>query len=248
MTDTDEKPVLIILEGEQTGQRWAIDGDEFVIGRGASCSLVLPERQVSREHIRIYTEDDTYFLQDLNSKNGTWVNGEQVKGGIVNLRDGDEISIALAVRMTYDASEATAPLMMDQGDWASITYYNEGLQIHPMHLHQFPQLVYAKDGVPLDVPYWVDTLNVAPGERYTVLFRADDPGTWVWHCHILTHVEREEGMFGMVTAIVVNENPDFDPSEQPVQPHNWRKTAGPTIDPDAGPIDPDAATEDTHQA
>jgi len=114
MSETDEKPVLIILEGEQTGQRWTINGDEFVIGRGASCSLVLPERQVSREHIRIYTEDETFFLQDLNSKNGTWVNGEQVKGSTVMLRDGDEISIALAVRMTYVASEATAPLMMDE--------------------------------------------------------------------------------------------------------------------------------------
>lgn len=31
-----------------------------------------------------------------------------------------------------------------------------------------------------------------------------DPGTWVWHCHILTHVEREDGMFGMATAIVVS--------------------------------------------
>ena len=71
---------------------------------------------------------------------------------------------------------ATEPLVMNQGDWASITYYNEGLQIHPMHLHQFPQLVYAKDGIPLDEPYWVDTLNVAPGERYTVLFRATDAG------------------------------------------------------------------------
>ncbi|NIR37688.1 MAG: multicopper oxidase domain-containing protein, partial [Actinobacteria bacterium] len=44
---------------------------------------------------------------------------------------------------------------------------------------------------------------VAPGERYTVLVHADEVGTWVWHCHILTHVEREEGMFGMVTALVV---------------------------------------------
>jgi DNA-binding winged helix-turn-helix (wHTH) protein len=114
MSEPDEKPVLIILEGEQTGQRWTIDGDELVIGRGASCSLVLPERQVSREHIRIYTEDETYFLQDLNSTNGPWVTGEQVKGGTVFLRDGDEVSIALAVRMTYVASEATAPLMMDE--------------------------------------------------------------------------------------------------------------------------------------
>lgn len=121
---------------------------------------------------------------------------------------------------------ATEPYVMNQGDWASITYYNEGLQIHPMHLHQFPQLVYAKDGVPLDHPYWVDTLNIAPGERYTVLFRTDDAGVWVWHCHILNHVEREDGMFGMVTAIVVNENPDFDPDENPIEPTNWRNTAG----------------------
>ncbi len=117
---------------------------------------------------------------------------------------------------------ATEPLVLKQGDWVSVTYYNEGLQIHPMHLHQFPQLVYAKDGIPLDVPYWTDTINVAPGERFTVAFRADDVGTWVWHCHILTHVERETGMFGMVTAIVVQENPGFDPSENPVEPTNWR--------------------------
>ena len=48
-----------------------------------------------------------------------------------------------------------------------------------------------------------ETINVAPGERYTVLVNPDEVGTWVWHCHILTHVEREEGMFGMVTAVVV---------------------------------------------
>ena len=86
-----------------------------------------------------------------------------------------------------------------------VHYFNEGLQIHPMHQHQFRQLVDAKDGVPLDHPYWVDTLNVAPGERYSVLMQLTDPGTWVWHCHILTPVEREEGMFGMVTAIVVED-------------------------------------------
>jgi FtsP/CotA-like multicopper oxidase with cupredoxin domain len=91
------------------------------------------------------------------------------------------------------------------GDWVVATYYNEGLQIHPMHLHQFPQLIIAKDGIALDQPYWADTVNVAPGERYTVLFNPDTPGTWVWHCHILTHVEREDGVFGMLTAIIVQD-------------------------------------------
>jgi FtsP/CotA-like multicopper oxidase with cupredoxin domain len=98
---------------------------------------------------------------------------------------------------------ATQPIVAEEGDWLMIHYENEGLQVHPMHLHQFPQLVIAKDGLALDQPYWADTVLVGPGERYSVLVRADRPGTWVWHCHILNHVEREEGMFGMVTALVV---------------------------------------------
>ncbi len=100
---------------------------------------------------------------------------------------------------------ATEPLVLEAGDWVAADYYNEGLTAHPMHQHKFPQLVYAKDGIPLDNPYWADTVNVAPGERYSVIFQAEDPGVWVWHCHILTHVEREDGMFGMVTAVVVEE-------------------------------------------
>ena len=100
---------------------------------------------------------------------------------------------------------ATAPIVVDEGDWFVVHYYNEGLQIHPMHLHQMPQLVFAKDGFALDAPQWEDTVNVAPGERYSVLVQATDPGAWAFHCHILTHAERHEGMFGMVTALIVEE-------------------------------------------
>jgi manganese oxidase len=99
---------------------------------------------------------------------------------------------------------ATAPITAARGDWILVHYFNEGNQIHPMHLHQFDQVVVAKDGFPLDAPYLADTVNVAPGERYSVLVHLDTPGTWVWHCHILNHVERDTGMFGMVTAVVVS--------------------------------------------
>ena len=98
---------------------------------------------------------------------------------------------------------ATAPVVLNDGDWMKVDYFNEGELFHPMHLHQFPQLVYAEDGIPLDHPYWVDTLTVGPGQRFSVLAHADNPGTWVWHCHILSHVERETGHFGMLTAVVV---------------------------------------------
>ena len=99
---------------------------------------------------------------------------------------------------------ATEPYSMKVGDWAIFNYYSEGLMAHPMHLHQFPQLVIARDGIPLDEPYWADTVTIAPGERYTVLFQANKPGVWVWHCHILNHVESADAMIGMVTAITVS--------------------------------------------
>jgi plastocyanin len=98
---------------------------------------------------------------------------------------------------------ATAPVVAKVGDWVEMHYLNEGVMSHPMHLHGMPQLVIAKDGFPLAQPYQADTVTVAPGERYTVLVHATLPGTWAWHCHILPHAEREDGMFGMVTAMVV---------------------------------------------
>ncbi|MBT5904810.1 MAG: multicopper oxidase domain-containing protein [Acidimicrobiaceae bacterium] len=50
-----------------------------------------------------------------------------------------------------------------------------------------------------------DTINAAPGERYPVLVCSDEPGVWACHCHILSHIERNDGMFGMVTAMIVQE-------------------------------------------
>ncbi|PJF43715.1 MAG: hypothetical protein CUN55_07665 [Phototrophicales bacterium] len=115
MTETEkDRPILVITEGEQAGQRWTIEGDVFLIGRGGECDLILPERQVSREHVRIFREGDKYILEDLDSKNGTWLNNTQVQNTRVTLHDGDEINIAMAVRMTYVGSEATAPMILNE--------------------------------------------------------------------------------------------------------------------------------------
>ncbi len=102
---------------------------------------------------------------------------------------------------------ATAPIVANPGDAVLVHYYNEGLLPHPMHLHHVPALVVAKDGFPLDSPYWMDTLNVAPGERYSILVMptTNDIGVWAWHCHILNHAENDDGLFGMVTALIVTE-------------------------------------------
>lgn len=98
---------------------------------------------------------------------------------------------------------ATVPIVAQRGEWILVHYLNEGVQSHPMHLHGLVQQIIAKDGYPLAAVQSVDTVNVAPGERYSVLVHADAPGVWAWHCHILPHAERDDGMFGMVTAIIV---------------------------------------------
>jgi uncharacterized cupredoxin-like copper-binding protein len=100
---------------------------------------------------------------------------------------------------------ATEPLVVNQGDVIRVRYMNEGLQIHPMHLHGMRQQVIALDGYPVPEPYYQDTVLVAPGQRVDVLIRATEPGVWAFHCHILTHAEGPDGMFGMVTALIVNE-------------------------------------------
>ena len=99
---------------------------------------------------------------------------------------------------------ATTPYSLKVGESMVVHYFNEGNMTHPMHLHQPSGLVIAHDGKVLESPFWADTLNVAPGERWTVVYTALDAGVWAWHCHILTHAETPEGMRYMVTALIVS--------------------------------------------
>lgn len=98
---------------------------------------------------------------------------------------------------------ATEPIVVGKDQLVRVRYMNEGLQIHPMHLHGIPQKVIAKDGHLLEHPYMADTVLVGPGERYDVLVKATELGAWAYHCHVLSHAEGPDGMFGMVTAMIV---------------------------------------------
>lgn len=110
MTMKHDMPVLVVYEGEPVGQRWIVDQDVMSIGRGEDCDIVIPLRQVSRCHAQIERTGDGYVLRDLRSKNGTYVNGEEVRDDPVPLKDGDEIQIALCVRMGFVGADATLPL------------------------------------------------------------------------------------------------------------------------------------------
>ena len=98
---------------------------------------------------------------------------------------------------------ATLPVIAEQGDWVLLNVANDGSMIHPMHLHGFHFWVVAQDGAKIANPLFVDTLAIAPGQRFQIMVEADYSGVWAYHCHILPHVEGPEGMFGMVTALIV---------------------------------------------
>ena len=141
----NEKPVIVASEGELAGQQWTVDSTPFLIGRGSDCDIVLPERQVSRHHVRITRDDGQYTLHDLQSKNGTHLNGVQVTDE-ATLHDGDEIQIALCVKLLFVGTDATLPLTFDEptprgnlildADQRSVTIGDEEL-IPPLSLAQF---------------------------------------------------------------------------------------------------------------
>jgi len=103
---------------------------------------------------------------------------------------------------------AVAPIVAAVGDTVLVRFMNEGIMMHPWHLHGYRMKVVARDGAPLGTAaFECDTLGVNPGERYDVIVTVDRPGIWAFHCHILPHVEGPDGMFGMVNALIVTPTP-----------------------------------------
>ncbi|MFZ5626722.1 MAG: FHA domain-containing protein [Bacillota bacterium] len=82
---------LVILSGEDTGMRLALPRQTVYIGRREDCTITINHPTVSRLHARILPTDRGWVLQDLNSANGTLVNGRPVTE--VLLSPGDRIKI-----------------------------------------------------------------------------------------------------------------------------------------------------------
>ena len=78
--------------------------------------------------------------------------------------------------------------VIGQGEVGRFTISNDSSEVHPMHLHGHRMLVLSRNGVPATgSPWWVDSLNVEPGQTYETAFLADNPGIWMDHCHNLPH-------------------------------------------------------------
>jgi hypothetical protein len=103
-----EFAILLAQSGPLAGQQWAVS-NTLTIGRDESCEVVVPDRQVSRQHARLSLRENAVFLEDLKSKNGTYLNG-QLLAAPTQLRESDEIRVAFAQTFLFLSSDATLPL------------------------------------------------------------------------------------------------------------------------------------------
>ena len=88
----DKNPILKNLS---TGDVYEVTSNPFTIGKSQICNLVIADKVVSRHHAEIVQYGDKYFIKDLSSTNGTFINGNKLMSDTdVELKDGQEIIFA----------------------------------------------------------------------------------------------------------------------------------------------------------
>jgi len=94
-----EGPALVIImrSAAVSPQVIKLKPGDYLVGRDPGCDVVVADPYVSRTHARIFYKDGKWYIVDLGSKNGTYVNGEDIKGReAVELREGAEIVIGFS--------------------------------------------------------------------------------------------------------------------------------------------------------
>ena len=95
---------LHILKGVNQGQRVKLEGDKFILGRNPDCHFVIPITSVSREHAHIVRSQGHFYIEDMQSRNGTKVNNQTISGRTL-LKDNDKIQICDFIASFHEAAE-----------------------------------------------------------------------------------------------------------------------------------------------
>ncbi|NTU88838.1 MAG: FHA domain-containing protein, partial [Actinobacteria bacterium] len=74
---------LFVSKGPQANEEFFLDAPKMTFGRDPHCDIFLNDMTVSREHAMVLVEDDSVSVKDMNSLNGTWVNGKVVEEAIL---------------------------------------------------------------------------------------------------------------------------------------------------------------------
>ncbi len=84
-------------------ESYELENDNY-IGRSGKCNIKIADKALSSVHCRIYNAEGVFFIEDENSANGTLLNGENISDEVVELIDGDKISVG-SLMFLFVASE-----------------------------------------------------------------------------------------------------------------------------------------------
>jgi DNA-binding response OmpR family regulator len=98
-----------------TGQHWLLNSSITTIGRWEDNDVVIPDRWISRHHAQVRCDGSRCTLDDLDSKNGLFVNGRRVTTS-TPLKNDDRIQLSPRYQLCFVDAESTAPLIQGQGD------------------------------------------------------------------------------------------------------------------------------------
>lgn len=102
LSDEDEntEPYLVVIAGHNIGKLYSIDKDELIAGRLQESEIWIEDNTISRKHFKVSRSGKQCILTDLNSTNGTYVNGQRVKSVVLNA--GDKIQISRTTIIQFD--------------------------------------------------------------------------------------------------------------------------------------------------
>ena len=89
---------LYVLDGPDKGMSFDLEGDTIHIGRSSDNHIQLTDKHISRKHLEVFRKGERYLIKDLESKNGTFVDGEPIGPGIeFEAKEGVPIVIGISV-------------------------------------------------------------------------------------------------------------------------------------------------------
>jgi two-component system, cell cycle response regulator len=97
-----DRACLIVIRGLNVGEMYKLNKREMILGRGQNADVEILDDGISRRHAAVHFGDEGVALEDLGSRNGTFLNGQRVEGKAA-LRDGDKIQLSSStiLKFTY---------------------------------------------------------------------------------------------------------------------------------------------------
>lgn len=212
-------PKVIAVDGMYAKEPLAFDGRMMAPGNRLDLDITIPEDAAGRTYsltnsftrrpfvmakIKVEGEpvDTPTFAPPSNPNVPEWEVAQEREVDetyVLNARRGGEHGIEWTINGKpwgeHDVTE------LEEGRWKRLRFRNDSYRLHPMHIHGQFFKVLARNGQPVDEPYFRDTVLLQRKETIDVGMVPVDWGRWLMHCHILEHAEA-----GMKTEIRVGEH------------------------------------------